>query len=129
MADLWDVQLEIDEILVADGTYPGYDAVPPNDDPDQPVTRPYWAFGEPTMQPDDELDGDGENDTLYIHGWSNQPGKQECYAMRRWLRGLLDHQTIDGAWTVHEEFAEVLEESEGDERLFHLITRWRVRTN
>jgi hypothetical protein len=128
VADLWDVQLAIDAVLVADGEYPVYDAVPP-DDPDQPVPLPYLAYGEPTMQPDDELSGDGENDTLYIHGWSAQNSKQECLAMRRWLKGLLDHQTIAGAWTVHEEFAEVLEESEGDERLFHLITRWRVRTN
>jgi hypothetical protein len=123
VSDLWDVQQAIDALLVADGEYEVYDAVPPG------ATLPYLTYGEPTMQPDDELDGEGENDTLYIHGWSASHGKSECYLMRRWLLGLLDHQTIAGAWTVHEEFAEVLEDSTGDERLFHLVTRWRVRTN
>lgn len=123
MADLWDVQQAIDAILVADGEYPIWAAVPPEE------ALPYLAYGAPTMQADDDLDGTGENDTLTIHGWSGGHGPEECHAMRRWLKGLLDHQEIAGAWTVHEEFAEVLEESEGDERLFHLITRWRVRTN
>lgn len=123
MADLWDVQQAIDAVLVADGEYPVFDAVPPG----EPL--PYLVYGEPTMQPDDELDGDGELATLAIHGWSAKDGKQECYEMRRWLKDLLDHQVIAGAWTVHEEFVEVIEESEGDERLFHLITRYRVRTN
>lgn len=126
MADLWAVQVAVVALLkAAPATYPVYDAVPPG------AAKPYVVIGNPTAvpAPDHELEGDAEDPSQMIHGWSAAAGKKECYAMRAWLQAKLHHQSLAGTWACYEEFFDILEESTGEGRLYHLVTRYRIRTN
>jgi hypothetical protein len=124
MADLWPVQADVVALLkAAPATYPVYDAVPAS------TPKPYVVIGAWTGLPDLELDGDASNTTVALHGWSAVNGKKEAHAIRAWLLAKLNHQTVAGTWACFEEFWDILEESTGEGRLYHLITRYRIRTN
>lgn len=124
MADLFAQQAALVTALkAAPATYPVYDAVPPG------TPKPYVVVGEWTAQGDLELEGDADTATVTLHGWSAANGKKEAHAIRAWLRAKLHYQTIAGAWACFEEFAEILEESTAEGRLYHLVSRYRIRTN
>lgn len=116
----------IDALNDAPATYPVYDAVP------QDVTHPYLALGATTQVPDADLDVDSSDGTITLHAWSKAHGKYEAQRMLQFARERLDGQDIGaGAWACYEEFAEVFEDpsSSAESRLFHGVSRYRVRLN
>lgn len=103
--------------------YPTFAHVP------QDTAYPYVVMGAWTGLPDGALDeADALDATLTLHGWSGYHGPKEALEIADWIRGRLHHQEIAGAWTCYEEFAEVFAEGEGDDRLYHLVVRYRIRT-
>lgn len=130
MVDLWPVQVAVVDAL--DGPsppalYPVYDNPPQEGEPGAPE-RPYIAIGNPTQVPGEELAAPSSDSTITLHGWSEGPGKQECYEIQEFIRDRLEDQDIGaGVWAIYEEFSEVRDESAPDEPLFHLIVRYRVQ--
>lgn len=130
MVDLWAVQVAIVDALDGPsppGTYPVFDNVPQEGEPGAPE-KPYFKIGDDTQVPGRDLESASSDSTITLHGWSEGPGKEECYEMQEYARARLDHQDIGaGVWGIHEEFSTVRDESEPDAPLYHLIVRYRVQ--
>ena len=122
MSALWPIQASIVGLLRADPDYPVYDGRAPQDAP-----MPYVVIGEPTEVPGEEIDEEGTNATLTFHGWSAYAGKKECFQMQAWLRSHLHHAEVAGTWACYEELATILADDTGGGRLYHLVTRYRIR--
>lgn len=127
MIDLQPIQTAIYQALTASpATYPVYDAVP------KTATYPRIVIGEFAGQPDEDLAQASVDLSVTLHIWSRQSGKQQTHAMMEFIRERLDGQDIGGgAWACSEDFAEVMEDraSTADARLYHGVSRYRVRAN
>lgn len=107
----------------APATYPVYDPVP------QGVARPYIAFGPDSSDPDEELAVATTDAAIQIDTWSSLSSRAQSYAMLQFIRARLDNQPLSGAWSISEDFNEVMEDpsSTASARLYHGVARYRVR--
>ena len=124
MNDLTPVQVAIVAALrTAPATYPVYDGVP------QGVLRPYFVIGEITADPDEDLATATTDASINLHTWSATSDKGQTYTMLQFARARLEGQVLGGAWSVTEDFNEVMEDpaSTASARLYHGIARYRAR--
>jgi hypothetical protein len=128
MNDLWGLQQAIYSALTGPSTaiYPVYDAVPPR------AAYPYIVIGEISGQQDEEITEESTDVSVSVHGWSRKAGKVEAHAILEYVKEQLHGQDIGaGAWAAMEEFRTILEDpkSTADSRLFHAVSRYRIRIN
>lgn len=124
MNDLTTVQTDmVTKLKAAPPTYAVYDSVP------QGTAKPYIVIGEVVAEPDEELAAFTTDAAINVHTWSATSDKGQTYAMLQFVRARLDNVAVSGAWSVSEDFNEVMEDpaSTAASRLYHGVARYRCR--
>lgn len=128
----WPLQKAAFGALDGQLTGPVYDEVP--DDAEDTL---YSVIGETTDVPDDTHDEDGNDETLLIHTWGNDPEDRSSRPVKEQMAeidAVLHHATLvlegGGSVFLTRVFAEVLKEEDPEtgETWRHGVQRYRART-